>query len=93
MASTQTTFMGAIVSQKTLPSDGTTGILMHVPSGGILDTASGKHKSRQTSASLTSVTLADGEFAVGAVSATSAILYFRSGNTTYRWLANSAAVL
>ena len=49
--------------------------------------------SKQTTASLTSATLKDGEFAIGAVSATSCMIYFRSGVTTYRFLADAATLL
>lgn len=64
-----------------------------VTSTATLNTQAAKTLSKQTTASLTSATLADGEFAVGAVSATSCMIYFRSGVTTYRFLAASAAVL
>jgi hypothetical protein len=49
--------------------------------------------SRATTASATSVILNDGEFAVMFQSATSCRLCFRSGNTTYTWIATTGAVL
>lgn len=58
-----------------------------------IDATAAKFLSKSTTASLTSATLADGEFAVGAVSTTSCIIYIRSGVTTYRILAIDASVL
>ena len=56
--------------------------------------AQGAHfLSRATTASATSLILADGEFAVMFASATSARLCFRSGSTTYTWIATTGAVL
>lgn len=49
--------------------------------------------SKQTTASYTSLTLADGEFTIGTVSVTSARLVFRSGVTTYEWWADRATLL
>jgi hypothetical protein len=54
--------------------------------GGILSSI------RSTNASATSATLNDGEFRVAAVSTTSAELAYRSGNTTYRFIAAATAV-
>ena len=54
---------------------------------------SAKLLSKQTTASFTSLTLVDGEFAVGALSVTSCVLYFRSGVTIYRFIADAAAVI
>lgn len=47
---------------------------------------------RSTNASATSATLNDGEFRVAAVSTTSAELAYRSGNTTYRFIAAATAL-
>lgn len=49
--------------------------------------------SRATTASLTSLTLADGEWAIDNVSVTSCAIRFRSGNTTYTFRADAAAVV
>jgi hypothetical protein len=49
--------------------------------------------SRQTTASLTSLTLADGEFSTGSHSGNSMILYVRSGATTYAWANDVGSVL
>lgn len=49
--------------------------------------------SKITTASFTSATLKDGEMAVGALSNTSCIIYVRSGNTTYRFLAPIAGAV
>jgi len=49
--------------------------------------------SKQTTASYTSLTLSDGEFSVGSVSVGSATIYFRSGVTTYEFVADAATVL
>jgi len=67
-------------------------------SGALTSTAtvnlqSGVLLSRATSASLTSATLADGEFAIGSVSVTSMVLNFRSGATTYTIIADAGSVL
>lgn len=58
-----------------------------------MNTSQATFLSRQTSASLTSATLADGELSVGSVSVTSATIYFRSGVTTYEFIADAAGVL
>lgn len=94
MASLQTTNLGAIVSQKTLPSDGTAGTLFYVPAGGVLrqDEAS-KFFSRLTTASLTSLTLSDGEMAVVQSNATNLRIFMRSGDTTYVWPSLAGSVL
>jgi hypothetical protein len=47
---------------------------------------------RSTDASATSATLNDGEFRVAAISVTSAELAYRSGNTTYRFIAAATAL-
>ena len=49
--------------------------------------------SRATTASATSLILNDGEFAVMFQSVTSARLCFRSGNTTYTWIATTGGLL
>jgi hypothetical protein len=49
--------------------------------------------SRATTASATSVILNDGEMAIMFQSATSCRLCFRSGNTTYTWIATTGGVL
>lgn len=54
--------------------------------GGILSSI------RSTNASATSATLNDGEFRIAAVSTTSAELAYRSGNTTYRFIAAATAL-
>jgi hypothetical protein len=64
-----------------------------VASTATVNLQSAKLLSKQTTASLTSVTLADGEWAVGAISVSSCILYFRSGATTYRFLAPIAGAV
>lgn len=81
------TLSGTITQSGTLTS---TGI---IDSNGTLDASGAKFISKTTTASLTSLTLADGEMAIGAVSATSCILYVRSGNTTYRFLAPIAGAV
>lgn len=52
-----------------------------------------KFLSKQTTASYTSLTLADGELTIGTVSVSSCRLVFRSGATTYEFWANRAAIL
>ncbi len=76
-ASGGVTASGALTSTSTLDQDALTSVFL----------------SKQTTASYTSLTLADGEFTVGAVSVTSAVLYFRSGVTTYRFIADAGAVI
>jgi hypothetical protein len=63
-----------------------------IDSNSTIDNAGGVFLSRATTASVTSATLADGEFAIDQVSATSAVLVFRSGGTTYEWIADTGAV-
>ena len=58
-----------------------------------LNAQAAKFLSKSTTASLTSVTLVDGEMAIGAISATSATIYFRSGVTTYRFIAPVAGAV
>lgn len=87
----RTTTFGPVVSLSTVLADQTAPHL-YLDSNTSL-TVDGTLRSRQTSASLTSLTLADGEFAVGAVSVSSAVLYFRSGVTTYRFIADAGAVI
>ena len=59
----------------------------------VLSAQSARFLSRNTTASATSVIQQDGEFLVAFVSATSARLCFRSGVTTYTWIATTGAVL
>lgn len=49
--------------------------------------------SKQTTASYTSLTLADGEMSIGSVSVASATIYFRSGVTIYEFDAQASGVL
>ncbi len=49
--------------------------------------------SKQTTASYDSTTLADGELSIGSVSVGSATIYFRSGVTTYEFIADAATLL
>jgi hypothetical protein len=60
---------------------------------GTVDFTGAIFKSKGTTASLTSATLADGEFAIGAISVTSLMLYYRSGVTTYRIRADIAGAV
>jgi hypothetical protein len=60
-----------------------------ITSTGTLDATGAKFLSKVTTASLTSLTLADGEFAIGALSATSFAIYFRSGVSTGVIIADS----
>src|SRR5512143_240963 len=65
--------------------------------GSFLDAQSnqthGAIKSFFTTASASSVLLADGAFGIFNLSVTSATLNFRSGNTTYGWRADTGSVL
>jgi len=71
------TFVGALTSNATVDQSALASVFL----------------SKQTTASLTSLTLADGEFTIGAVSVTSSVLYFRSGATTYEFIADAGTVL
>lgn len=64
-----------------------------VKNGLDLNTSQATFLSRYTTASLDSTTLADGELCVGSVSATSCVLNFRSGATTYTIIADAGSVL
>lgn len=96
--STRTTYFGPRVSFRTSLSDAGP---VHVRGDssstfewdGKVDLSGGNTYSRQTTASYASTTLNDGEFAVGDVSVTSAVLYFRSGVTTYQFIADAGSVL
>lgn len=59
---------------------------------GFTDHSSGQFLSRQTSASVTSDFLADGELSITSVSASSCVVSFRSGNTTYHFIADNATL-
>lgn len=59
----------------------------------VLDLRKARVFSRTTTASASSAVLADGEFAITAIGASSAVLAFRSGNTTYLWSSTTADVL
>lgn len=63
------------------------------PASPVLDLSDAALVSAQTSASASSVVLADGELAVTEVSATSAVIAFRSGVTTYQFIADTGSVL
>jgi hypothetical protein len=98
MSSYKTTNFGPIVSLQTSKADPRAPHLYldsntTLTASGTLNTQSGVFLSRATTASLTSATLADGELSIGSVSITSAVLYFRSGVTTYQFAALDSAVL
>lgn len=87
------TFAGSATNSGTFTNSGTITSTGLIDSNSTFDNAGGKFLSRQTTASLTSLTLADGELAVDNVSVSSCVLRFRSGNTTYTFRADAAAVL
>ena len=77
-----TTNLGPRVSLVTVASDAGPAHLF-LDSNTSLTIAGKQFASNATSASLTSAILADGEIRIGAVSAGTATLFFRSGVTTY----------
>lgn len=80
------------VSLATTYADPDGPMVLHVPSGASL-IVDGTYLSRVTTASASSAVLADGELAIAGVDADSAVLAFRSGNTTYTWSSTTAGVL
>jgi hypothetical protein len=80
-------------SNTTLTAAGPVAISGTFTPSGTVNLAGATLLSDQTSASLTSATLADGQLSVGSVSVTSATIYFRSGVTTYQFVALDSAVL
>ena len=76
-SSSTATFSGNLISTATIDQTALTSVFL----------------SKQTTASYTSLTLADGEMSIGSVSVASATIYFRSGNTTYEFDAQASTVL
>ena len=65
-------------------------------STGTLNTQAAKHLSKSTTASVTSLVVANGEFMITDVSTganAAAVLAFRSGNTTYQWSSTTAIIV
>lgn len=91
--STRTTYLGPEVSFRTSASQSATPVHVLFPSDGTVAIAGKQLLSNATSGSLTSATLVDGEFRIGALSVSSCVLYYRSGVTTYRFIADAGAVL
>lgn len=65
----------------------------HTVSTSTVNLQSARLLSRATTASATSLIIADGEFAIAFQSVSSCRLVYRSGNTTYTWIATTGAVL
>ena len=91
--SSQSAGMLEVQSTSSLSVAGIAAFSNTLASTATVDLQSARLYSRQTTASLTSATLRDGEFAIGAISVSSCILYFRSGNTTYRFIAPIAGAV
>lgn len=95
------TIAGAVTMDSTLRTVGAATFVAGASVAGALTSTStfdqtaltSKFLSKQTTASYTSLTLADGELSIGSVSVTSATIYFRSGATTYEFDAQAATIL